>query len=48
MIAEQTRKILLMGIVNLTDDSFYEDSRLLASGSGLDPGFFLSKIDSIL
>lgn len=48
MITEQTRKILLMGIVNLTDDSFYEDSRLLASGPGLDPGFFLSKIDSML
>ena len=37
-----------MGIVNLTDDSFYEDSRLLASGPGLDPEFFLSKIDSML
>ena len=37
-----------MGIVNLTDDSFYAGSRMLSPGGGFDPVSFLDRIDSMV
>ena len=41
-------KTELMGIVNLTDDSFFEGSRVLGEGGVFDPGVFLDKIDEMV
>lgn len=45
---KRDRKIELMGIVNLTDDSFFEGSRVLGEGGAFEPEKFLSKIDSMV
>lgn len=37
-----------MGIVNLTDDSFYPGSRVLSPGGAFDTGLFLDKVDSMV
>jgi len=37
-----------MGIVNLTDDSFFAGSRVLKEDGSFDSGLFLSKVDSML
>ena len=42
------RKIRIMGIVNLTDDSFYAGSRRLGADGSFDAAMFLSRIDSML
>ena len=42
------RKISIMGIVNLTDDSFYAGSRILGADGSFDSAIFLSRIDSML
>ena len=42
------RKISIMGIVNLTDDSFYPGSRFLSAEGAFDPDVFLSGIDSMM
>ena len=42
------RKISIMGIVNLTDDSFYAGSRVLGADGSFDSAIFLSRIDSML
>lgn len=36
-----------MGIVNLTDDSFFAGSRFLRNDGSFDPGLFLSGVDSM-
>ena len=41
-------KIRIMGIANLTGDSFFEGSRLLGGDDALDPAFFLSRVDSMV
>ena len=48
MAINSQRKISVMGIVNLTDDSFYAGSRVLAPGGGFDPVSFLERIDSMV
>ncbi len=45
---KRDRKIELMGIVNLTDDSFFEGSRILGEGGVFEPEEFLSRIDSMV
>ncbi|MBR5175650.1 MAG: dihydropteroate synthase [Bacteroidales bacterium] len=45
---KRDRKISIMGIVNLTDDSFYAGSRILGADGSFDSAFFLSRIDSML
>ncbi|MBR5661480.1 MAG: dihydropteroate synthase [Bacteroidales bacterium] len=45
---KRDRKIELMGIVNLTDDSFFEGSRILEKGGVFDPDKFLARIDSMV
>ena len=42
------RKISIMGIVNLTDDSFFAGSRMLAADGSFDPDSFLARIDSMV
>lgn len=42
------RKIRIMGIVNLTDDSFYAGSRVLGDDGSFDAGRFLGMVDSML
>ena len=37
-----------MGIVNLTDDSFYPGSRVLAAGGVFNPELFFEKVDSMV
>ncbi len=41
-------KISVMGIVNLTSDSFYAGSRVLSPDGSFDSGSFLCKVDSML
>ena len=48
MASNSQRKISVMGIVNLTDDSFYAGSRMLSPGGGFDPVSFLERIDSMV
>ena len=48
MEIERDRNIRVMGIVNLTDDSFFDGGRLLGPDGGVDPGLFLSRIDEML
>lgn len=45
---KRDRKIELMGIVNLTDDSFFEGSRILGEGGVFEPEEFLSRIDAMV
>lgn len=47
MEIERDRNIRVMGIVNLTDDSFFDGGRLLGPDGGVDPGLFLSRIDEM-
>ena len=42
------RNIEIMGIINLTDDSFFAGSRVLRTGGDFDPGLFLSRLDAML
>ena len=42
------RKISVMGIVNLTGDSFYEGSRMLGGDGTLDGGMFSSRLEEML
>lgn len=48
MEIERDRNIRVMGIVNLTDDSFFDGGRLLGPDGGVNPGLFLSRIDEML
>ncbi len=48
MVDKQDRKISIMGIVNLTDDSFYAGSRVLSSGGVFDPDHFLEVISGMV
>ncbi len=48
MDIRKDRNIRVMGIVNLTDDSFFEGSRLLGPDGLTAPGLFLSRIDQML
>ena len=43
-----SRNVEIMGIVNLTDDSFYEGSRVLRAGGTFDEELFLSKVDEMI
>ena len=48
MEIERDRIIRVMGIVNLTDDSFFEGSRVLGPDGRPDPGLLLPRIDSMM
>ena len=48
MVDKQDRKISIMGIVNLTDDSFYAGSRVLSAGGVFDPDHFLDVISGMI
>ena len=48
MIDPRSRNIEIMGIVNLTDDSFYEGSRVLRAGGVFDGELFLSRVDEMV
>lgn len=48
MEIERDRIIRVMGIVNLTDDSFFEGSRVLGPDGLPVPGLFLSRIDAMV
>ena len=48
MTDKLSRIIEIMGIVNLTDDSFYENSRLLGKDGTFEEEMFLSKVDSMV
>ena len=48
MVDKQERKISIMGIVNLTDDSFYAGSRVLSAGGVFDPDHFLDVISGMI
>lgn len=41
-------KVQIMSIVNLTDDSFFEGSRVLRAGGVFDEGIFRSKVETML
>ena len=47
MEGNPVRKIRIMGIVNLTDDSFFAGSRFLGRDGSFDPGLFLSRVASM-
>lgn len=47
MEGNPVRKIRIMGIVNLTDDSFFAGSRFLGKDGSFDPGLFLSRVASM-
>lgn len=48
MKIDRDRNIRVMGIVNLTDDSFFEGSRVLGPDGSVVPGSLLSRIDSMV
>lgn len=48
MVDKQDRKISIMGIVNLTDDSFYAGSRVLSAGGVFDPDHFLDVVSVMI
>ena len=48
MESNKDGKISVMGIVNLTDDSFYPGSRVLSDGGDFNPGLFLDRVDSMV
>lgn len=47
MESNKDRKTAIMGIVNLTDDSFYAGSRVLSSGK-FEPDLFLGRVDTMV
>ena len=48
MVDKLGRKISIMGIVNLTDDSFYAGSRVLSEGGVFDPDHFLDVVSVMI
>ena len=48
MSDKRKRKTEVMGIVNLTDDSFFEGSRFLGKDGSLNMEILLARIDSMV